>query len=334
MRKKAVGGVILAVVCSFLAWNMPGNAAEEEKEPVHVVVLGDSIAKGYAGAEQPELCCYGQSVAESLSQGAGRPYLYENYAKNGLATRKFQERILADSQVQESISKADVILITMGSNDLLNEFKKSAQEILNTDTKFRSANQALAEVKKQVKSNPILIFRIIDALGNWDYQEFETQWIAAMDRISACKKEDVQIIVTNIYNPVKQMALPGTMNQVVENIIGNMNGILEKRSSEYGYQIADLADSQVTEHVQKDGLHPDQNGQDLIAEIVRSQIVGYEREMPDSQVDATTVKAEVPREEKPPKAKKENRSAGVILTAVILAGVGFLYKKGKESRHN
>ena len=61
----------------------------------------------------------------------------------------------------------------------------------------------------------------------------------------------------------------GTMNQVVENIIGNMNGILEKRSSEYGYQIADLADSQVTAHVQKDGLHPDQNGQDLIAEIVK-----------------------------------------------------------------
>ena len=60
---------------------------------------------------------------------------------------------------------------------------------MNTDTKFRSANQALAEVKKQVKSNPILIFRIIDALGNWDYQEFETQWIAAMDRISACKKK-------------------------------------------------------------------------------------------------------------------------------------------------
>ena len=53
--------------------------------------------------------------------------------------------------------------------------------------------------------------------------------------------------------------------------------------------------------------------------------------MPDSQVDATTVKAEVPREEKPPKAKKENRSAGVILTAVILAGVGFLYKKGKKA---
>ena len=69
---------------------------------------------------------------------------------------------------------------------------------------------------------------------------------------------DCLLYTSNIYNPVKQMELPGTMNQVVEDIIGNMNRILEKRSSEYGYQIADLANSQVTKHVQKDGLHPDQ----------------------------------------------------------------------------
>ncbi len=39
-----------------------------------------------------------------------------------------------------------------------------------------------------------------------------------MDTISSCKKEEAQIVVTNIYNPVKQMELPGTMNQVVEDI--------------------------------------------------------------------------------------------------------------------
>ncbi len=69
--------------------------------------------------------------------------------------------------MQDSLSGADVILITMGSNDLLNEFKKTAQEILNTDTKFKSADEALKEVTEHVKSNPLLVFRIIDALGNW-----------------------------------------------------------------------------------------------------------------------------------------------------------------------
>ena len=270
MRKTAVRAVALAAVCFLSVFGTCSYAKEATSEPIQIVVLGDSIAKGYCGANKPELYCYGQTVAEEIAQGAGKSYLYQNYAKNGLATREFNEKVLKGQEVQDSLSGADVILITMGSNDLLNEFKKTAQEILNTDTKFKSADEALKEVTEHVKSNPLLVFRIIDALGNWDYQEFETQWIEAMDTISSCKKEEAQIVVTNIYNPVKQMELPGTMNQVVEDIIGNMNRILEKRSSEYGYQIADLANSQVTKHVQKDGLHPDQAGQDLIAEIVRN----------------------------------------------------------------
>ena len=112
-----------------------------------------------------------------------------------------------------------------------------------------------------------------------------------------------------------------------------MNRILEKRSSEYGYQIADLANSQVTEHVQKDGLHPNQAGQDLIAEIVRAQITGYERNMPKSQVDGTAVKVEEIPEEKQSQIRPEKWGVCLILTAGILGGVGFLQKKRKENRH-
>lgn len=207
MRKTAVRAVALAAVCFLSVFGTCSYAKEATSEPIQIVVLGDSIAKGYCGANKPELYCYGQTVAEEIAQGAGKSYLYQNYAKNGLATREFNEKVLKGQEVQDSLSGADVILITMGSNDLLNEFKKTAQEILNTDTKFKSADEALKEVTEHVKSNPLLVFRIIDALGNWDYQEFETQWIEAMDTISSCKKEEAQIVVTNIYNPVKQMEL-------------------------------------------------------------------------------------------------------------------------------
>ena len=313
MRKTAVRAVALAAVCFLSVFGTCSYAKEATSEPIQIVVLGDSIAKGYCGANKPELYCYGQTVAEEIAQGAGKSYLYQNYAKNGLATREFNEKVLKGQEVQDSLSGADVIL--------------------NTDTKFKSADEALKEVTEHVKSNPLLVFRIIDALGNWDYQEFETQWIEAMDTISSCKKEEAQIVVTNIYNPVKQMELPGTMNQVVEDIIGNMNRILEKRSSEYGYQIADLANSQVTKHVQKDGLHPDQAGQDLIAEIVRAQITGYERNMPKSQVDGTAVKVEEIPEEKQSQIRPEKWGICLILAAVMLGGVGFLQKNRKENRH-
>ena len=35
------------------------------------------------------------------------------------------------------------------------DYKKTAQEILNTDTKFKSADEALKEVTEHVKSNPL-----------------------------------------------------------------------------------------------------------------------------------------------------------------------------------
>ena len=41
---------------------------------------------------------------------------------------RIQRKVLKGQEVQDSLSGADVILITMGSNDLLNEFKKTAQE--------------------------------------------------------------------------------------------------------------------------------------------------------------------------------------------------------------
>ena len=183
MRKTAVRAVALAAVCFLSVFGTCSYAKEATSEPIQIVVLGDSIAKGYCGANKPELYCYGQTVAEEIAQGAGKSYLYQNYAKNGLATREFNEKVLKGQEVQDSLSGADVILITMGSNDLLNEFKKTAQEILNTDTKFKSADEALKEVTEHVKSNPLLIFRIIDALGNWDYQEFETQWEELKEKI-------------------------------------------------------------------------------------------------------------------------------------------------------
>ena len=49
------------------------------------------------------------------------------------------------------LAKADVIFITIGSNDLLNECKRVVQEILKTDTKFKSADEALASLKEFCK---------------------------------------------------------------------------------------------------------------------------------------------------------------------------------------
>ena len=235
---------------------------------LHVTVLGDSIAKGYSGDEAVEIECYGSLAAQRISEEAGEPYSYRNFAKNGLDSSGMNEKVLIREDVRESIASADIIFITLGSNDLLNECKSTVQEILDTDKKFRSADDALEVLEEAVKENPFLILKIINALSSWDYQSFETEWISMMDTVCGLKKEDAKIVVTNIYNPVANLELPSTMNQVVEDIIGNMNSIIDDHADRYGYAVADLFGSEISEHVQDDGLHPDQEGQQLISDIV------------------------------------------------------------------
>lgn len=273
-------------------------------EMITCTILGDSIAKGYSTDKVNPIKCYGRIVTERLSKEYGTWFDYHNFAKNGLDTTGLNEQILSRDTVKWSLNKSDVILLTMGSNDLLNEFKREAQEILNSDTKFRSASQAVGELKEGGKKNPLIVFKIIDALSNWDYGSFENQWIQAMDTITQQKKAGAQIIVTNIYNPISNVEMPGTLNKVVENIIKNMNSIIEKRSTEYGYEVVDLYNSNVAAFVQGDGLHPSQEGQELIARMIYKMI-----ENPDEQG-----KTNVPGQKRKQKGgtKKEEKEEGQV----------------------
>ena len=248
-----------------------GDGAEVGEQSLYVTVLGDSIAKGYSGDKSVHVECYGNLAAEQIASQNRSLYIVENYAKNGLDSADMNEKILTKEEVTVSLENADVIFITVGSNDLLNECKRVVQEILNTDTKFKSADEALKVLEDAVGENPFLVLNIINALANWDYHSFEVQWRQMMDTITLLRKEDAQIIVTDIYNPVANMELPSTMNQVVEDIIGNMNQIMEEHAWEYDYRVASVSESDVCGHVQSDGLHPDQTGQQIIADIVTEE---------------------------------------------------------------
>lgn len=116
--------------------------------------------------------------------------------------------------------------------------------------------------------NPMLILKVIDAIQNWDYSAFEEQWVNMLDTIEDLKKGDAWVVVTNIYNPAANLELPSTLNRVVEGIIRNMNQIIDHYGEEYGYQVADVYHSDICEHVQEDGVHPDQTGQQIIADLI------------------------------------------------------------------
>lgn len=265
--KKICEGVCLFVVLLGVLVVSVGAEGNEKQEGdvISCVALGDSIAKGYAGSGEDDLKCYSELLGEKVSEETGLDSKCVKYAKNGLDLVKLNSVILSEEEVLLDVEEADLILMTVGANDLLLEFKRTAQEVLGTERRFLSAYDAMDALMEGVGENPLLIMKLLDVLNAWDYEAFEEQWTKAAEVIARHRKESSQMIVTNIYNPVSGFELPGNMNEIVEEIILNMNDIMYQHAEEYDYCVVDLFSSDICEYLQEDGLHPTQAGQELIA---------------------------------------------------------------------
>ena len=118
----------------------------------------------------------------------------------------------------------------------------------------------------------LLLVDVITAITGWDYDSFEKQWILAVETIHNYRKPNSQMVVTTIYNPVENADLPDTLNSVVKNLITKMNEIIYEHADEYNYLAVDLLNSGIAEHTQSDGLHPDQQGQELIRNLIEASL--------------------------------------------------------------
>lgn len=261
------------------------ESVTDSQENLRYVAMGDSIPNGYVAADETEITGYPWLIAEDMMSMSGRETELMCYTRNGLTTKGLYERYLSDPEVMEQVKDADLITVTIGANDLLNEFKRVSQEILNIDTKFRDANSALDGLKEGIEANPLLLVKVAAAIGGWDYDAFEQDWIRLMENISGNCNEHAQVVVTMIYNPVSQMELPGTLNLVVDMVIKGMNDIIFANSEIYGYCVADLFESEIGDHTQSDGLHPNQEGQELIRELVEAQVNMEEWTVPEGEDD-------------------------------------------------
>lgn len=236
------------------------------------VALGDSIPNGYCAAGEPEMVNYPNLLAADLRELGGDCVEFSQFTKNGLSAKKMNRTTLQDEEVLNELETADVITLTIGANDLMNEFKKVAREILNNEKKFHNVYEALDALQEGISGNPLLLVKCAGALGAWDYASFEKEWVAAVETIDRQRQEQSQFVVTTIYNPVEQMELPGTLNAVVEKVISKMNETIYDHAEEYDYRIVDLFDSGIGRCTQSDGLHPNQEGQEMIHDLIVGEL--------------------------------------------------------------
>ena len=228
----------------------------------------------------------------------------------------------------ESLGKSDLITVTVGANDLMNEFKKVSQEILNNDASFHTVDEALSALEKGISLNPFLLVKVITAIGGWDYASFERQWIQALDTIGRYKAEGTPVVVTTIYNPLGKKELPGTLSAVVESIIRKMNEIMTENAKMYDYRVADLWNSEIGRHTQSDGLHPDQTGQDLIRDLIEEQIDVEAVSQAETETEAAPRagrKTEAKERDKKETAERKRQTyIGIGILAANILAIGIL----------
>lgn len=156
-----------------------------------LVILGDSISSGY-GLEEGEYN-YGEILGEYFD------YDTENFAVPGLTTAGLIEK-LADDNVKNAVSGADMIVISIGGND----FITTARDVIEDKYGEIVNISDIDEVFQLFKSDVIKALSTLGALYSVQFPSACDTAIANIEQISSTISElnpDATVVFQNIYDP-------------------------------------------------------------------------------------------------------------------------------------
>lgn len=184
---------IVVLVFVILVPYTSAKPGDYEYKIVHYVALGDSIAGGY-GLDDVQEESYVGRVAAALEDRYGTVRL-KNFGENGLRSDELLE-ILEDedneqhASYMEAIQEADLITLSIGSNDLL---------------QYLSRDVDLQNLKKNG-----------DRLFTEACRKFSENIPGILDVISR-NAPNAQLFVNNIYNPCNDISF-GISEEAAENL--------------------------------------------------------------------------------------------------------------------
>ena len=230
------------------------NSGDSVSTTVHYVALGDSIACGY-GMENPEKDSYVGIVHQHLKEKYDC-VIVSNLGCNGQKSEELLDILINPEndnyrKYRASIKYADIITLSIGSNDLLKliKLKLNIEEIVEEGgEKYEKACREFAENFPKI----ITVIRDINP--------------------------DVEIYANNVYNPAKGIPYLASIYQVAEYYICMLN---EAFFEDERYHLVDIKkgfDGQDKSMVKMSLMetfgsgeidpHPSEEGHKLIGELV------------------------------------------------------------------
>lgn len=280
MKKIKIASVIIAAVMLCMTIAMPAVFATGEGAKVYTV-LGDSIAAGYRLEDYQKDGVTPPSSYAALFAGKIGATKVNNLAKTGSNTSDTLTLLSTQTYIN-AVKEADVITLSMGSNDILGPGGKMICACLGITSLDKAGNvvnatnflQKMTELSNYINEpEQVKIFN--DAISG-----FEDKWTKIIDRIYELNP-DAKLIVNNFYNPYAALDLGSSIviGSTVQGYLNRMTQyITSHRYNGNRYVVADVTAVKDQTNV---GLlpnfdldpHPNKDGHSMIADAVYAEYV-------------------------------------------------------------
>lgn len=230
MNKILKEGIALVLGTSMMLTSVINISANVQDDTVDYVAFGDSIAYGY-GLQDTEDCCI-NLVSEYLNTDVS------NYAVNGL-TSSGLITVLDSGIYDEDIYNADVITITIGSNDILHPFMEIVSNTVGIEGDFTTGMQQWYATSSQLEKM-VVINQLNQVLQNNEVIEtacenFKENTFPTIIEDIKDINPDCEIVVTNFYNPYYNVNIGGMLDlgSIADVYIQELNSALDTSSTDY-----------------------------------------------------------------------------------------------------
>ncbi len=211
---------------------------EVVKDPdIRMVGLGDSLTKGSGDSTGQG---YIGRLAANIENETDTSILVENYAVHGRQTPKLYKMLL-DDEVKKALSEADVIVMSIGGNDLMKVVKEHFLDLQ------------------------------IDM-----FQKEQTNYVERLDAIMKRIRSinsDAPILFIGLYNPLLENFQSVTeIDQIVQRWNGATQETVEKDGNTTFVPVYELFHSVDENLFFEDGFHPNDQGYELMARQIQYRL--------------------------------------------------------------